>query len=112
MKTIKARLFCVLAINSAIVAGNNCATAQVIPDTTLGSESSTTQIDSQFPVDVIGGGATRGANLFHIAPSALFFNGNAPAEIVNRSSATTSVLELIINGLQVTKPLQFVISRW
>ncbi len=41
-----------------------CAFAQIIPDTTLGSESSTlTPISST--VDSINGGATRGTNLFH-----------------------------------------------
>lgn len=65
MKKIGTRLFSVLAINSAIIASNNCATAQVIPDTTLGSESSTTRLDPQFPIDIIDGGASRGANLFH-----------------------------------------------
>ncbi|MBW4662979.1 MAG: filamentous hemagglutinin N-terminal domain-containing protein [Chroococcus sp. CMT-3BRIN-NPC107] len=212
MKKIWVGLFSVVAISSAI-ATNNCAIAQISPDTTLGSESSLTQADTQFPIDIIEGGATRGANLFHsfsefnieegrgayfyspsadiqnilarvtgsnpstilgtigtygnsipnlflinpngiifganasldmgnsgldvggtggsfvattanavilgdtggifsasnpaasnllnIAPSALFFNSNSPAEIVNRSSATTSVLEFFTSGLQV-----------
>ncbi len=200
-------------IVSEVICTYSYTFAQVIPDTTLGSESSTTRVDAQFPVDIIEGGATRGANLFHsfsqfsvsegrgayflspsaniqnilarvtgsnpstilgtigtfgnsipnlflinpngiifganasldignaglniggtggsfvattanaiilgdtggifsasnpgasnllrIAPSALFFNGNSPAEIVNRSSATTSVLGFFTSGLQV-----------
>ena len=40
--------------------------AQVIPDTTLGSESSiVTPLDPDFSVDRIDGGAVRGNNLFH-----------------------------------------------
>ncbi len=57
-------LFSVLAINSAILT-TNCALAQIIPDNTLSSESSTTRLDPQFPIDIIEGGATRGSNLFH-----------------------------------------------
>jgi filamentous hemagglutinin family protein len=62
---IGTRLFSVLAISSAIFATNNCTFAQIVPDNTLGSESSTTAPDPQFPIDLIEGGATRGANLFH-----------------------------------------------
>ncbi|MGH2416665.1 MAG: filamentous hemagglutinin N-terminal domain-containing protein, partial [Microcystaceae cyanobacterium] len=43
------------------------AIAQIVPDGTLGSESSTVKQDNinGFPSDVIEGGAARGANLFH-----------------------------------------------
>jgi filamentous hemagglutinin family protein len=43
------------------------AIAQIIPDNTLGSESSRTVPDTinNLPSDRIGGGATRGASLFH-----------------------------------------------
>ena len=40
----------------------NCASAQIIPDSTLGNENST--VTSTGSVDSINGGATRGANLF------------------------------------------------
>ncbi|MDV2998343.1 MAG: hypothetical protein N4J56_008048 [Chroococcidiopsis sp. SAG 2025] len=53
---------CVI-IGGAIAAGENCAYAQITPDTTLGSENST--VTSIGTVDAIDGGATRGANLFH-----------------------------------------------
>lgn len=40
--------------------------SSVIPDSTLGNESSiVTSQDPNFPIDLITGGATRGANLFH-----------------------------------------------
>jgi filamentous hemagglutinin family protein len=41
--------------------------AQIIPDSTLGSESSRTVSDTvnNLPIDRISGGATRGSNLFH-----------------------------------------------
>ncbi len=39
--------------------------AQITPDNTLGQESSVVEPNAQFPVDVVEGGATRGANLFH-----------------------------------------------
>ncbi|MDV2998342.1 MAG: hypothetical protein N4J56_008047 [Chroococcidiopsis sp. SAG 2025] len=52
-----------LTTGGAIAAGENCAYAQITPDTTLGSENST--VTSTGTVDAIDGGATRGANLFH-----------------------------------------------
>ncbi len=222
MKIIGTRLFSVLAFSSTIFATNDYTFAQVIPDNTLGRESSTTQIDAQFPVDIIEGGAIRGTNLFHsfsefnvsegrgvyflspsadiqnilarvigsnpstilgtigtfgnsvpnlflinpngiifganasldmgnsglnvrgtggsfvattanavilgdtggifsasnpsasnllnIAPSALFFNSNFPAEIANRSSATTSVLGFGISGLQVPNDRSLILA--
>ena len=43
------------------------AAAQIIPDNTLGAESSAVRQDNinGLPSDLIEGGATRGANLFH-----------------------------------------------
>ncbi len=46
-----------------IAESRNCAFAQIIPDTTLGTQNST--VTSTGAVDRINGGATRGANLFH-----------------------------------------------
>ncbi len=48
---------------SPIAPSGDCAFAQITPDTTLGSESST--VTSTGSVDQINGGAARGANLFH-----------------------------------------------
>ncbi len=53
-----------LGIGGAIGDLGNCALAQSIPDATLGSESSVVTPNAGG-VDVISGGATRGANLFH-----------------------------------------------
>ena len=55
-----------LAMGVAIASLGDCASAQIIPDGTLGAESSVvTPGATGAPVDVISGGATRGANLFH-----------------------------------------------
>ncbi|RCJ19618.1 hypothetical protein A6770_05610 [Nostoc minutum NIES-26] len=57
-----------LAMNGAIAFGADCALAQITGDNTLGAESSivTPDVDIKgVPSDLIDGGATRGANLFH-----------------------------------------------
>ena len=54
-------------MGGAIASSGDCILAQVIPDGTLGAESSVvtpTNVNG-LPGDVIDGGATRGANLFH-----------------------------------------------
>ena len=58
---------------TVVVIGNicaleNCTVAQIVPDNTLGSESSTVNSNvgiSGLESDLIDGGATRGTNLFH-----------------------------------------------
>ncbi|BBD70465.1 filamentous hemagglutinin outer membrane protein [Nostoc commune NIES-4072] len=58
------RLARLLTLVAAIAAANECALAQIVPDNTLGQENSVvTPFASNF--DLIDGGATRGANLFH-----------------------------------------------
>jgi large exoprotein involved in heme utilization and adhesion len=53
-----------LAISGTIACSVNAAIAQVIPDSTLGDESST--VTSGEPnTEIINGGGIRGANLFH-----------------------------------------------
>ncbi|MBW4543052.1 MAG: filamentous hemagglutinin N-terminal domain-containing protein [Symplocastrum torsivum CPER-KK1] len=55
-------------MSSAIAFSSNFASAQIIPDGTLGAESSvlTPNVNIEgFPADQINGGAIRGANLFH-----------------------------------------------
>ena len=52
-----------IATVGAIAVWENYALAQIVPDTTLGSENST--VTSTDTVDAINGGATRGTNLFH-----------------------------------------------
>ncbi len=57
------RLANLLALVAAIAGANECALAQIVPDNTLGQESSVVIPSPNF--DLIDGGATRGANLFH-----------------------------------------------
>jgi filamentous hemagglutinin family protein len=59
------RLVSSLVMGGALIASfGDCAFAQLVPDTTLGNETSTvTRVRPR--VDQINGGATRGANLFH-----------------------------------------------
>ena len=61
----KLELISVFAISSVITSGN-CAKAQIVPDSTLGAERSVVQPNATNQmIDVISGGARRGANLFH-----------------------------------------------
>ncbi len=59
------RLVSSLVMGGALIASlGDCAFAQIVPDTTLGSENSS--VTPMTPtVDQINGGATRGTNLFH-----------------------------------------------
>ncbi len=57
-----------LAISTALTSFDNCALAQIRPDSTLGAESSVVTsnvIINGLPSDRIDGGAIRGVNLFH-----------------------------------------------
>lgn len=58
----------VLAVGTILADSGNYAKSQIIPDETLGTESSlvtpNTNINN-FPADQVDGGAIRGANLFH-----------------------------------------------
>jgi len=82
------------------------ATAQIVPDGSLGAERSVVAPNSSlrpFPVDVISGGAVRGTNLFHSFET---FNINAgrgayftnPANIQNILSRVTGNSPSTING--------------
>lgn len=51
------------AVIGSTMAIGNTTLAQVVPDSTLGSDNSA--VDSSGNIDTISGGATRGANLFH-----------------------------------------------
>ena len=55
-------------VAGAIASGFECAQAQskIVPDSTLGAESSVVQTSSNgSPIEIISGGAIRGGNLFH-----------------------------------------------
>ncbi|MCF2152125.1 filamentous hemagglutinin N-terminal domain-containing protein [Desmonostoc muscorum LEGE 12446] len=89
--------FFFLAFNSA----NFSVNAQIVPDNTLGSEESrVSPINSQ--VDLIDGGATRGANLFHSfrefniseGHAAYFANPEAVQNIFSRVTGNNSSLLL------------------
>lgn len=57
-----------LAIAGLIAASRDYAKAQIIPDNTLGTESSVVTpnvLTNNTPSDQIDGGAIRGSNLFH-----------------------------------------------
>ena len=59
---------CVAIFGTLLVGGGDRVNAQIVPDNTLGAESSivTPNLNIQgIPSDRIDGGATRGANLFH-----------------------------------------------
>jgi len=85
-----------LVIGGALIASwGDCAFAQLVPDTTLGSENS--RVTPMTPtVEQIDGGATRGANLFHSfqefnvgeGRSAYFTNPSGIENILTRVTGT------------------------
>ena len=93
-----------VAIGGAIASGN-CAIAQVTPDVTLGAESSVvTPTAPGSTANVIDGGATRGANLFHSFEQFSVRNGgeayfNNAANIQNIISRVTGGSISNIDGL-------------
>lgn len=87
------RSISVVAVGGVFAISENCAKAQITPDSTLGAESSL--VTPQTPgstVDVISGGATRGENLFHsfeqfsvlTGHEALFNNASEIQNIISR----------------------------
>lgn len=61
------RLVIILAISSIITTLTNSASAQIVPDSTLGAESAKLTPNAHvqgLPATLIEGGATRGINLF------------------------------------------------
>ncbi len=61
------RVVMAIAMTAFSLAAIQCAKAQIVPDNSLGAESSTVILDNinGLDSDRIEGGATRGANLFH-----------------------------------------------
>jgi filamentous hemagglutinin family protein len=84
------RLASLLALLAAIAGANECALAQIVPDNTLGQESSVVIPSPNF--DLIDGGAIRGGNLFHSFEQfnvkeggrAIFRNPNGIENIISR----------------------------
>ena len=103
-------LVSLLGMGYAIASLGDCARAQITPDGTLGSESSVVAPTAPgATVDVISGGATRGANLFHsfeqfsvLTGREAFFN-NA-ADIQNIISRVTGSSISNIDGLLRANP--------
>jgi large exoprotein involved in heme utilization and adhesion len=59
---------CVAILGTLCAMSSDRVNAQIVPDNTLGTESSVVTPDvniQDIPSDQIDGGATRGANLFH-----------------------------------------------
>jgi filamentous hemagglutinin family protein len=100
---IKQRKLGLVVLTAVIAAGYETVTAQIVPDTTLGVESSVVTPKSDG-IDVIEGGATRGANLFHsfehfsIPTGKTAFFNNTPA-IQNIISRITGKNVSNIDGL-------------
>lgn len=91
------------AVNGVTTFSGDCTLAQsIIPDKTLGAESSVVTPDGS--VDVISGGATRGANLFHsfeqfsVPPGGTAYFNNA-LDIQNVISRVTGGSVSSIDGL-------------
>lgn len=103
-------LVSLLGMGYAIASLGDCARAQITPDGTLGAESSVVAPAAPgATVDVISGGATRGANLFHsfeqfsvLTGREAFFN-NA-ADIQNIISRVTGGSVSNIDGLLRANP--------
>ena len=97
-----------------IATSRDCVKAQITPDDTLGTERSVVTTQPLAPgstvvVDMIQGGATRGANLFHsfeqfsvLSGRAAYFN-NA-ANIQNIISRVTGSSSSNIDGIIAAKP--------
>ena len=102
----KFRLVSVLIGGAIAASSDGCAFAQIAPDATLGAESSVVTPNNVggIPGDVIQGGATRGANLFHSFEQFSVLTGRAAlfnnaANIQNIVSRVTGGAVSNINGL-------------
>ena len=99
--SIRGGWFIWITISSVSVWSANCALAQElkpIPDNTLGAESSlVTPSTPDLPIDVIDGGAQRGANVFH---SFLEFNvaEGRGAYFYSRSGDIQNILARVTGG--------------
>jgi filamentous hemagglutinin family protein len=93
-----------LTVAGALTTCFDCVRAQIVPDGTLGTESSVVTPDAGGLRDVISVGATRGANLFHSFEQFSVFSGreaffNNAASIQNIISRVTGGSVSNIDGL-------------
>ncbi|MEG4580740.1 filamentous hemagglutinin N-terminal domain-containing protein [Microcoleus sp. MON1_C5] len=97
---------CVAIFGTLLVGGGERVNAQIVPDHTLGAESSIVTPDvtiNGIVSDRIDGGAIRGANLFHSFEQLSVLEGRGayftnPAGILNILSRVTGVNRSEING--------------
>lgn len=93
------RLASCLAVGGAIAFYGDCSLAQVIPDPTLGAESSAVTpnvVINGLPSDQIDGGAVRGTNLFH---SFLEFNiAEGQAAYFTNPAGIENILSRVTGG--------------
>ncbi|MEG4075960.1 filamentous hemagglutinin N-terminal domain-containing protein [Microcoleus sp. Pol14C2] len=96
---------CVAIFGTLLVGGGDRANAQIVPDNTLGAESSvvTPDVIKGIQGDRIDGGAIRGANLFHSFEQLSVLEGRGayftnPAGILNILSRVTGANRSKING--------------
>ncbi|MEG5175683.1 two-partner secretion domain-containing protein, partial [Microcoleus sp. B3-D7] len=97
---------CVAIFGTLLVGGGDRANAQIVPDNTLGAESSvvTPKVNIRgIQGDRIDGGAIRGANLFHSFEQLSVLEGRGayftnPAGILNILSRVTGANRSKING--------------
>ncbi len=82
-----------IALNCLIT--SSAALAQIVPDATLGSESSVVT-RSAGSVDTISGGATRGANLFHSFQKFSIFTGHTA--YFNNSFSIQNIITRVTGG--------------
>ncbi len=86
-----------IAMVGAITGANDCALAQIVPDNTLGNESSVVRpFAPNSRIDQINGGARRGANLFHSFEQ---FNVNAGrAAFFTNPSGIENIISRVTGG--------------
>ena len=94
----KFRLVSVLIGGAIAASSDGCAFAQIVPDATLGAESSVVTPNNVggIPGDVIQGGATRGANLFHSFEQFSVLTGRAA--LFNNAANIQNIISRVTGG--------------
>jgi filamentous hemagglutinin family protein len=97
-KSWNLRVFISLTVSGAIAVFGNRTLAQIMPDTTLGSEQSVinSDVNNGLPRELIRGGAIRGRNLFH---SFQEFNVNEAQSVYFQNPAgIENIISRVIGG--------------